>query len=423
MEEENNWQVSNKKGKNKRFLRQLIVFIISIIIIAIAILVIVISNKNRAEELEKDESKLENNIEAENKVEDTLRVEKTSIEDKVYSIENKDFYFEDGEESEDTGVKLYEYDNTNSKYAKIYYVLKSYQTDPSYNYTIEAKSENGESLILNDRDNKISQREVTGGVTSFIKIDKERLGSKIDIVVKEMVEYSSSTKTVARQGEATIDLNKDLKEQKKINFKNNTASYELGNIKFEIYKEDNVSKETYQSSSPTCNREISFIQMATQYGNKMVFEENIQFYNVKNVNNLSLDEAFKIEKKIEETVGSYGLQDTYKVFASNGSGEITNEYTITFEDMKDLIEGKDVSTGGKKISAKDISDGEGNLKVKSNSKTTINGITAIKYDYKTESDRTYYMFIENGYIYYISVPNGEKYEESVNIFLDSLTKK
>lgn len=421
--EENNWQVSNKKGGNKRFLRQLIVFVISIIIIAIAILIVVIFNKNNAEKLGKNDSKIENNVEIQNEVEKNLAVEKTSIDNKVYSIEGKDFYFQNEEENEYTGIKLYEYDNTNSRYAKIYYVLNSYTTDPSYNYIIEAKSENGESLLLNDRDNKISEREVTGGVVSFIKIDKERLGSKIDITVKEMLEHSTSTRTLERQGNVILELEKDLEEQEKINFKNDTSRYELGDIRFETYREDKISKDTYQASSSNCNRENYSIEIATQYGNKVVYEKNIQFYNVKNVNNLTLDEAFEIERKIEETIGNYGLQDEYTIFASNGSGEIKNEYKITFEDMKALIDGKDVATGGKRISARDISDEEDNLKVKSNSKTTINGINAIKYDYKTDEDTVNYMFIENGYIYYISVPTGEKYEENVNIFLDSLTKK
>lgn len=418
MEEENNWQVSNKKTGGKRFLRQFIVFLIAIIIIAIAVLVFIVSNKNK-EELENTES---NTTQTENEVED-VEIQKASIEEKVYSIEDKDFYFENEEEDEDSGIKLYEYDNTNSKYAKIYYVLNSYTTDPSYNYIIEATSESGESLLLNDRDNKISERDVVGGVVSFIKIDKERLGSKINITVKEMIEHSSSTKTLARKGSVTLDITKDLEEQEKIDLKNSTAKYELGDIEFQTYKGDTVDRTVSQSSSPTCNKETYMISMATQYGNRTVNESYILFYRVKNVNELSLDDAFEIETKIEETIGTYGLQDIYTVYASNGSGEITNEYTITFEDMKKLIEGEDVSSGGKKISAKDISDGEGNLKVKSNSKTTINGISAIKYDYKTEEDTVHYMFIVNEYIYYISVPTGEKFEENVEVFLDSLSKK
>lgn len=425
MEEENNWTVSekNKNGGKKRFLRQLIVFIVSILLIAIIAIVCIYTNKQSKEKENVNAS--ENKVEIENKVENntTTSAEKASIKDKVYSIEEKDFYFQDEEENEFSGIKVYEYDNTNSKYAKIYYVLNSYSTDPSYNYTIEAKTEDGESLLLNDRDNSISEREVMGGVTSFIKIDKEKVGSKIDITVKEMVEHSARSRTLERQGKVTIDLNKDLKEQEKVDFKNNTASYQLEDIKFETYKDDKINKDTYQSASSNCDRTSYSIGISTQYGNRIVSEEYIQFYTVNNINNLTLDDAFAIERKIEEKIGNYGLLDKYTVFASNGSGEITNEYNITFEDMKNLIEDKDISANGKKISARDISDGEGNLKLGTSSKVTINGITAIKYNYKTEPDTSYYMFIENGYIYYITAPNGERYEENVNLFLNSLTKK
>ncbi len=55
--------------------------------------------------------------------------------------------------------------------------------------------------------------------------------------------------------------------------------------------------------------------------------------------------------------------------------------------------------------------------------TLAKEITAIKYNYRHETNITRYMFMLDGYIYYISVPNGERYEENVELFLNSLTKK
>ena len=132
----------------------------------------------------------------------------------------------------------------------------------------------------------------------------------------------------------------------------------------------------------------------------------------------------KEKLKILENIGDYGLLDKYKIYVSNGSGEITNEFEITFEQMKELLEGKEVNINGKRISAQDISNDEDNIKLGESSNVTIdNGIKAIKYNYKNETDRTKYMFILNGYIYYINVPNAPRYETNVNLFLDSLTKK
>lgn len=424
MEEENDWKVSNqnKKTGKKRFLRQIIVFFISIFIIAIAVLIGLVIYNNKPGEVIESNDIIENKSENTNTVEENL--EKVSLDEKIYSIEDKDFYFEDEEENEDNGIKLYEYDNTNSKYAEIYYHLNTYLTDPSYSYIIEAKNEEGKSLLLNERENSVSEREVVGGVTSSIKIDKENLGAKIDITVKEMCEHSARSRTLERKANVTLDLNKDLEEQEKVDFSSNTATYELEDIKFEVYKDENVGKDSYIMVSPNCRRINYSISLSTQYGNRIVSEEHISFYAINNINNLSLDDAFDIEKQILEKVGNYGLSDQYNLIVSNGNSEVTSEFEITFEDMKKLIEGNEINVNGKRITAQDVLGESESLKIGDSSKVTIaNGIKAIKYNYKTETDRTNYMFILNEYIYYIQVPNNEKYEENVNLFLDSLSQK
>lgn len=382
----------------------------------------VVIYNNKPAEIVENNNIVENKSETTNTVEESI--EKVSLEEKVYSIENRDFYFEDEEENEDNGVKIYEYDNTNSKSAEIYYKLSSYYTDPAYSYIIEAKNEEGNSLLLNERENSISEREIIGGTISSIKIDKEKIGSKIDITVKEMYEHSARSRTIEREAKVTIDLNKDLELQEEVDFFSSTASYELEDIKFEVYKDEEISKNTYFTASENCKGTSYSIGLSTQYGNRIVSEENIEFYCINNINNLSLQEAFDIETQISEKVGQYGLSDKYKIYVSNGSGEVTNEFEITFEEMNELIAGKEINIDGKRISLQDISNEEDNLKLGENSRVTIgNGITAIKYNYKNDSSRTNYMFILNGYIYYIKVPNNSKYETNVKLFLDSLTQK
>lgn len=425
MEEENDWKVSNqdKKNRKKRFLRQVIVFLISIIVIGIAVIIGLKFFYNKPEEVKENKPVAENKLEETNTVEDE-DVEKASLQEEKYSIENKDFYFEGYEDSESPAVTIYEYDNTKSEYAELYFCLNEYSTEESYKYVIEAKNEDGESLLLNDRANAVSQRNVIGGMISPIKIDKEKVASKINITVKEMIEHSSNTRTVEREGKVTLDLAKDLEEQEKVDFESSTSSYELEDIKFETYKDDNVSKDSSRYYSENCKGVSYSIGISTQYGNKIVSEENISFYAVNNINELSLDDAFNIKTQIEEKVGQYGLSDLYEVYVTNGRGEITGEYEITFEDMKALVEGKDVSAKGKKITAQDISNNEDGLKMGESSKVKLaENIPAIKYTYKTDASITNYMFVYNGYIYYISVPSAERYETNVNLFLDSLTQK
>ncbi len=428
--EENNWNVSseNKKSGKKRFLRQLIVFIISILIIAIVVFVLFIkyNNKEKQEVPNKQVTQESSVTEVNETVKDKEEVvkEKASLNKKVYSIENKDFYFEDDEQDDYSGIKLYEYDNTEDRYAELYYRLYSYTTDPSYSYKIEAKSEDGESLLLNDMDNSVSERDVIGGVTSYVKIDKEKLGTKINITVKEMCEHSENSRTVERETETTLDLNQDLEEQEKVDIKSSTAVFELEGFKFETYKDDKVNKSTYTMYSPKCKTVAYFIDLSTQYGNRFVSEEQIQFSVLNNINNLSLEEAFEIEKQIDEKIGHYGLADKYKIYTSNGSGEVTSEFEVTFDEMKELISGEEINIDGKRISARDITDGSENTKYGESSKVTLaKEITAIKYNYRHETNITRYMFMLDGYIYYISVPNGERYEENVELFLNSLTKK
>lgn len=433
--DENNWNISkdNKKSGKKRFLRQLIVFILTVLIIIVvgATLYLLYNNKkdepvnkNIAQNSSKQEdivNKVENTA-TENKKDKTIK--NTSIKNMVYSIKDKDFYFEDEEKNEENGIKLYEYNNEKNDCAELYYCLMSYSTDPSYKYTIEAKNKNGDSIILNDRLNSISEREVRGGIVSSIKIDKEKVGDEIEITVKEMQELSSRSRILKRKGTITLNLKNDLEEQENIDFAEDSTKHELEDIKFETYKNDEIYKDISQMASPNCQTTYYSIDIPTQYGNRLVNNEHIEFSALNNINNLSLDEAFDIEMKIEEKMGHYGLADQYKIFATNKDGDITNEFDITFEDMKDLIDGKDVKANGKRITLKDITNEETFSKVEKSSKVLIAGeITAIKYNFVGDTDYTRYMFMLDGNIYYIVVPNDERCKERVDLFLSSLEKK
>lgn len=444
MEEENNWNVSNQNKKSgNRFTKQLIIFLIFIIIlgiIAYAVMYVYTGKTNTVSENENSKA-LENNIDDENAVNNEEIAEKVSanLDDEVYSItsENKHFYFDDEEESknsteddendedtEDVGIELYEYDNSKDDYAELYYQIFSYNTDSKYSYVVKVEDETGESVLVNDRANAISEDTITPGGIESIKINKDT-GSTLNITIREMYEHSAKSRTVEREAKVTLNLNEDLEKQEKIDVSSSKSSYELGDMKFETYKEDKASKTTSTTYSTNCKIVTYEIDLSVQYGNEIISDGIIEFKSLTNINELSLDDAFSIESEIEEKIGDYGLSDKYEIEVSNGSGDVTTKYEITFEQMQDLLDGKEANTSKKKIKLEDIAVSEDDTKTVSEStKVKIgNGINAIKYTYKGDSNATYYMFIVNENIYYISVPNGDRYEDNVNIFLDSLAEK
>ena len=67
--------------------------------------------------------------------------------------------------------------------------------------------------------------------------------------------------------------------------------------------------------------------MKSQYGNDLVVTSYMEFRYYKNVNELSLNEAFDNMVLIEENAGHYGLSDVYEL-AINNNGEIIDSKTI-----------------------------------------------------------------------------------------------
>lgn len=429
MDEENNWNTPNQDKKGgSNFTKKLIIFLIFIIILGIVAYVVmyVYTKKENTVTENKSDEIIENAIDEENTVNEEVEKVSANLEDIVYAIvdEKEHFYFDDEEEGEDAGIKLYEYSNSEENYAEIYYQICSYNTDSKYIYIIKIEDETGESVLVNDRSNPISEETVTPGEIESIKIDKNT-GSTLNITVKEMYEHSAKSRTLEREAKTTLELNKDLEEQEKIDLASSTAKYELEDMEFKTYKEDKASKTTTTAYSTNCKITSYEIDLSVQYGNKIISDGNIEFEALTNINELSLDDAFAIESEIEENLGKYGLADKYKIMVSNGSGDVTTEYEITFDQMKELLDGEEASVNGKKIKLEDVSISEDDTRTvsKSSKVKLANEINAIKYTYKNDSSRTYYMFIVDENIYYISVPNGDRYKESVDIFLDSLAQK
>jgi len=134
---------------------------------------------------EKVNNTMENKIEIKN-VENNLNNNTVvnNKNDNVFSIKNKKthLYKEDSNYDLDySGFKVLEYDNTNSSYAQIYYILYDYVTDPAYSYILEIIDSNGNSLLENGK----KEENIMGGIVTPIKIKKVDFNNKLRIKVYE----------------------------------------------------------------------------------------------------------------------------------------------------------------------------------------------------------------------------------------------
>lgn len=374
---------------------------ILLIIIVIAVVAggvyFVINNK------ETEEPKTEKK--AENKVEET----------KSYSIENKKVYlFEenvDDIEEEYRGFSLLEYKDSND-YAEIYYILYDYTTDPSFYYSLKVTDESGNNLLLNKK-----EEQITGGVISTVKIKKVSLDSKINFEVLEKEEDK-----ISNSAELSIDLSKDLADIEKIKQTGNLKDGKVGNVEFKYIDDEYVYFGTTEHSySKNLVGENSSLPVKVQYGNKLVAQEHIEISCEKNVNNLSLEQAFESLSLIDETFGQYGLSDIYgmNILDKNGE-EVIGEVILTFDQVMKLCAGEKIEVDGKEYTKETFNEFVTIKMIKDEDVIIGDGIKAIKYRFDNGDVYDYYMFIDEENIYYAKVPMEERISEETEEFLKSL---
>lgn len=316
----------------------------------------------------------------------------------VFSIKDKDFYLYEsnvyGVNEEYRGVKLLEYDNSNNDYAEIYYILYDYTTEPSFYYSVQITDESNNNLLLSEA----TEDEIICGVVSSVKIKKVSLSSKINLSV-----FEKNENKIVNKAQVKIDLNNDLEDTKKIDLSSNMVEAKLGDIKFKyINYEDVYYGTTEHAYSENLVVQTYSIPIKIQYGNRLISKEYIDFSCEKNVNNLSLEDAFESLALITENFGQYGLSDLYGLDIDKS--EEQEIIVVTFDEMVKLCKGLSIKKDGKEYT-KDSFDKFAEMPYKKDKDLNIgNGIKAIKYIYELDKNYEYYMFICNDNIYYITIP-------------------
>lgn len=335
----------------------------------------------------------------------------------VYSIKGKEFYlYKDVDEryKDYRGMKLLEYDNSSNDYAEIYYIYYDYSTDPSFYYTLEITDESNNNLLIDGE----KEQQLIGGMVSIVRIKKLNLKQKFKITVFEKY---TETNNVVNSSEIQIDLGIDLEEKVKINQSDKLKDGKLGDVNFKYIDDENIYFGTIQHAySKKLTGENCSLPVRTQYGNRLISEEHIEFSYITNVNNLNLEEAFESMSLINDNLGQYGLSDIYGMSITNEQGEIIDTVIVNFYEMINLCNGLTIKKDGKEYSKKDFDHFAQISMIKIGEIEIANGIKAIKYCFEFNDICEYYLFVYNDNIYTLKIPKHERLTYEVQEFLDNL---
>lgn len=331
--------------------------------------------------------------------------------DKAYALITREV-FVNGEvlSEEQTDLEVYEYRDLED-YDEILYCFRGYTTDPSFKYEIDIKDEN---------DNDILIEESTEGAGNVIvaKIENVTLEQILTFTVTEILD--NEEQEITKIFETKINLKKDIEEIQKIDQISTAEERTLGDIKFKYIKDEKANSwPRSHAYSTELKGEIFSSNIGVQYGNILLNEEHFDFYYDKNVNNLSLDDAFEKLNIIKSNAGEYGLSDVYGLMIFDENGDVFQTVIVSFDEMLKLCNGEEVEFEGVTYTSENF-DFISGIKYVQKEKVKIAGIDAIKYYVEGDETQYYYLFEYNGNIYRIVLPNNEKLEEEVEFILNSM---
>lgn len=335
---------------------------------------------------------------------------------KVYAINNIDVYIDDVIlDSNQKELVLYEYNDSNKDYAEIYYIFTSYTTEPAYEYVLNVTDEEGNSLLIDDTKPAI-------GTLDIAKIEKISLNQKINFsFVERVIETQEKTKEVR----TTINLEKDLSDIEEIDQIQNVEESRLGDINFKYVKDDTAGKWPLSSEYSTeLVGEIFVSTIQAQYGNSLYSCGSFVFDYLKNVNNLTLDDAFESLDLITKNAGEYGLSDFYGLDIKDENDNVVITVIVSFDEMIDLCNGLTIEKDGVKYNKSNFAFESSRIMENVEKVEIGDGIEAIKYSYRYPNqdieENYYYLFEYNNNIYDLVLPADERVAEEVEYILESL---
>lgn len=328
------------------------------------------------------------------------------------------------EESENYGGRRYEFLEASVLENNILLngVLLDYTTEPGILYTLEFFDKDGNSLMLDGKE------QVIGGVRQDILLKNFDLNEEVKIKFEESV---YGTNEILGKSETTLKFSDYIKNKEKDNAKienayNEDLSLSYDSTKFELDTDNAFTEVDFADLKYPIN---------AQYITYYEYAGDIYVYKYENIFNESLDEILKNRQKLAE-LGIYSeRKEKYTLgveigpYDEFGSPADVKFYEFTDAEIMDIYNGKTVTKDDMKFDKETYTkhskgDYGYEMQYKNYGEITIDGKDAITYviDKNGTAERRY-IFMVNDCIYEIKIPIDLKLENDYYEFIENITFK
>lgn len=316
-----------------------------------------------------------------------LENDKINLKSEKYTVKNK----------ETESISILEVSKS-SMSTKMTILKKLYSTEPGTKYYVEILDNNGNVILENNIE------AVIGGEPTDVIFQKIDFNKKLTINV-----YQTYDGKIENKETITLDLEKDLVKKSETE-DTQKVSRNFRDIEFKYPEKSEIYETTYGEG----------IEDEEVYHLDINLKDNLIAINCyKNLYDENLEKTVENINKLEY-VGGYRFNKEYTIFATEET-KLKENLKLSYEQMLDLADGKEVNVNGTKINAQMLGDSLHDIKVEDKKQTKIDSKNAITWleTYAEECKRKY-VFIVDGYIYEISCPTDFENQDTVEEFIDSI---
>jgi len=316
-----------------------------------------------------------------------LENDKINLKSEKYTVKNK----------ETESISILEVSKS-SMSTKMTILKKLYSTEPGTKYYVEILDNNGNVILENNIE------AVIGGEPTDVIFQKIDFNKKLTINV-----YQTYDGKIENKETITLDLEKDLVKKSETE-DTQKMSRNFRDIEFKYPEKSEIYETTYGEG----------IEDEEVYHLDINLKDNLIAINCyKNLYDENLEEVVENINKLEY-VGGYRFNKEYTIFATEET-KLKEDLKLSYEQMLDLADGKEVNINGTKINAQMLGDSLHDIKVEDKKQVKIGSKNAITWleTYAEECQRKY-VFIVDEYIYEISCPTDFENQDTVEDFIDSI---
>lgn len=328
-----------------------------------------------------------------------LENEKINLKSEKYTVNNK----------ETESVSILEVSKS-SMSTKITILKKLYSTEPGMKYYVEILDDNGNVILENNIE------AVIGGVPTDVIFQKIDFNKKLAINI-----YRTYYGEIEDKETIALDLEKDLVKKSEITDVSK-VSQKFRDIEFEYPEESEIDKKEELAYNEYTEEEALyyfFIGLKKNVGNESIIDNLISIHSYKNLYNENLETVVENINKLEY-IGRKGIKKEYK-FWSIMENDLEEDLILSYEQVLDLADGKEVNVNGTIVNAQMLGDSLHDIKVEDKKQVKIDSKNAITWlETYAEECRRKYVFIVDGYIYEISCPTDFENQDTVEEFIDSI---